>query len=402
MTQQLTTRRVGGFAGTAAALSAVLLLGLSAREAGAVIPAKFQVQKVFADAGWVIAAKVAGVIPPAAPKAVQIEPDGEPLKGKAPEGKIGVSFKEVEDAAEFLKGLKVGDRAIVLVLTDSDGTPSAGLLHLGDRWLKLSPPAGNSKFWAAAPEPVMPGSFPGRTAALEQLLKDAKAGKAEYANDEIDHNLPGLKTPKLVDLGDLGVKPTAVVAAGGLLFVESSGGLKAFKPEGGKLAATAHKDSPAMHPAGADKVPDRDKAVPGGILAEPSGGRVIAVYPERIAVWDLGGAEPVDTVTFTGLPQPRKGQKFIGAGTVTVGGKPAVYVLAEDGGDWLLTPRGYGAFFAHNNPPLVKRSEWKLDGKPAPTPAFVASLDVDGDGAADIVFVTADGKAFAWLNAPAK
>jgi hypothetical protein len=467
-----------------AVVACALFAGL--RPAAAVIPADVQVQKKYRDAEVIFVGSVSDL-----PKRGYVEVHAAKyLKGNGPAKWLFRARTKSE--LELIAALKAGLPAAGFLLLDADKNPVAGLLHAGDMWLKLSP--GGMPPTVDGKDEAMAAGFPGRTATLVRLLTDLAAGKPGIRNDELDYKDARFKNPRLLDLGELRVKPTFVAAvdfdADGKadLIVGTAAGLRLFVRKGagfadatdrsglagktGTAAALAElagpeKPRPGLVTPGETFVLNAGRydglgpnvgtaagddvfafgsatdtyvaalrtgtiafgangrvgprvrlrgpvAFPkpagailgGGFVAEPEppGGidpllAATGKFLSYITAAPAGAAGLVDEIRFTGIPPIDAKRTVVAAGIIDLNGDRLadVYVAFDDGGDWVVLNRGYGCFFPHLNP-LARRAEWKLAGVPAPPPALVTSADVDADGAADVVFVSADGRVYAWLD----
>jgi len=173
-------RRLGLFAAAAATMMAHL------GQAGAVIKVDLPVSKMVENARAVVVGAVSNVS--ASNRVVDIKVV-ETVKGDSP-GEL-LRFQLLEPAA-LIEQVKAGAPAVVFISQGRGDRPAAAtlrpaMLHLADTWLLAMPiPSAKSPAWRV--EQVYQGkqSFPGRTTALAQALRDAKAGKSGLL-DKVEH-----------------------------------------------------------------------------------------------------------------------------------------------------------------------------------------------------------------------
>ncbi len=79
--------------------------------------------------------------------------------------------------------------AVVLMLGNSR-SGRLGLVHFRDAWWRAENSGDGDGEWSVTGRYYMKGTFPGRTTALVRLVRDMKAGKAEFP-DRIDRNYLG-------------------------------------------------------------------------------------------------------------------------------------------------------------------------------------------------------------------
>jgi hypothetical protein len=168
-------RRLGLFAAAAATMLAHL------GQAGAVIKVDLPLSKMVEVAKAVVVGTVTNVS--ASNRVVDVKVV-ETVKGDSP-GEL-LRFQLLEPAA-MIEQVKAGAPAVVFIAQGRGDRPPPATLHLADTWLLAMPiPSAKSPAWRV--EQVYQGkqSFPGRTAALAQALRDAKAGKTGLL-DKVEH-----------------------------------------------------------------------------------------------------------------------------------------------------------------------------------------------------------------------
>jgi hypothetical protein len=170
--------------GLFAAAAATMLAHLG--QAGAVIKVDLPVSKMVDTAGAVVVGAVSNVS--ASNRVVDVKVV-ETVKGDSP-GEL-LRFQLLEPAA-MIEQVKAGASAVVFIARGRGDRPAPATLqpatlHLADTWLLAMPiPSAKSPAWRV--EQVYQGkqSFPGRTTALAQALRDAKAGKSGLL-DKVEH-----------------------------------------------------------------------------------------------------------------------------------------------------------------------------------------------------------------------
>lgn len=374
----------------------------------AVVEVKLPLAKVYADSRAVVVGTVSKVQADTGAVDVTV---AETLAGDPVGERVRVNVPQAD-----LKGL-VAEGQTVLLLPNRRA-PAVALLHLGDVWVlaNAQPGAKLPVYTVAQRRPDLDHTFPGRTAALLELLRRHKAGKPIDLLDKAD---PRVLTGGVKELGRLPVAGATAVAAGDFdgdkkldLAVATAAGVRVFTHDGKSFvptAAAAPAGFPPKPPA-TNKGADADKplaAVAGafGEAGEPAAivVRAKGIFRERAgdAGKDPAGGRPSDDdfrrltgdPLATYLPGFDKGVDAAAATAIDVNGdgKPDVAILTRDGG-LLLVNRGHGAFFVVPN--LTKLIAG--DDKPPPFAAgpgtLLAAADVDGDKREELVAVAADGR----------
>lgn len=187
-------------------VAAALVAGVLAwpPPAGGVIKVDLPVAKIYSSATAVMIGTVAG--PPAGNRAVEVKVV-ETLKG-AGVGALRIQFAAPGEAA---KG--IGPRQTVVVIVGASGGRGRrrALVHASDEWLLAEPIASaGGPAWRTVGRFDGGKSFPGRTAALAEVLRQIKAGR-QPIRDAVSHEAFTDGRAKL--LARVAIRPSYLVAA---------------------------------------------------------------------------------------------------------------------------------------------------------------------------------------------